>query len=634
MFKVKNTGTEVTEFYLYAEDGLRIVGEIENVGPGLTRDLVVRAAPGTYVTACKPGHGRQGHPLDVHRHRLRQEHQDQGRRPGHHRRRHQPVRRLRPGPVAAAASTRPPSSSTAYKAGDDDEARTLFPHARQYWERIETVAESFGDLDPKMDLREADLEQGQKWTGWHRIEKDLWPPASGYKALTPAERATYADDLLANTKILDKRVQDLKYTVDQIGNGSKGLLDEVATGKITGEEDIWSHTDLYDFQANVDGARVGYEGLKPLLEVKDPALVEADRDRVRRAADAARQVQAGRGRLRLLRQGHRGPAQGALRRGQRPRRAAVQDDRSHHPVTEHHRSTVTGASPAGGSSEPPARARSPVGAAGVGGFAYGHETDERRRAPAVDQATYPFHGRAPGRHHHPGPGPAALRRLRRHHRLPRRAGRPAARPGPRPPREMTAGTPVGGGAPTPYDAPPTDTGEALGPDRLRADPDLRLRADAVREGRQGPVRPQGPAARRRCASCRTSRPTTSTRRAATATSASRPAPTTRRSPCTRSATWPGSASAPSRCAGPSSASAGPPRPRPSRPRARNLLGFKDGTANLKSEDPDDVEKFVWVARGRRRRRRPGWPAAPTSSPGGSTCTSSPGTAPACASRRR
>ena len=62
------------------------------------------------------------------------------------------------------------------------------------------------------------------------------------------------------------------YTVDQIGNGSKGLLDEVASGKITGEEDIWSHTDLYDFQANVDGARVGYEGLKPLLEVKDPEL--------------------------------------------------------------------------------------------------------------------------------------------------------------------------------------------------------------------------------------------------------------------------------------------------------------------------------------------------------------------------
>ncbi len=68
-------------------------------------------------------------------------------------------------------------------------------------------------------------------------------------------------------------MQELDFTVDQIGNGSKGLLDEVASSKITGEEDTWSHTDLWDFQANVDGARVGYETLKPLLQVKDPQLV-------------------------------------------------------------------------------------------------------------------------------------------------------------------------------------------------------------------------------------------------------------------------------------------------------------------------------------------------------------------------
>ena len=50
------------------------------------------------------------------------------------------------------------------------------------------------------------------------------------------------------------------YTVDQIGNGAKSLLDEVATGKVTGEEETWSHTDLWDFPANVDGARVALRG--------------------------------------------------------------------------------------------------------------------------------------------------------------------------------------------------------------------------------------------------------------------------------------------------------------------------------------------------------------------------------------
>ena len=71
---------------------------------------------------------------------------------------------------------------------------------------------------------------------------------------------------------LDKRIQKLEFTVDQIANGSRGLLEEVAKGKVTGEEEYWSRTDLWDFQANVDGARVGYEGVRPILEQKDPDL--------------------------------------------------------------------------------------------------------------------------------------------------------------------------------------------------------------------------------------------------------------------------------------------------------------------------------------------------------------------------
>ena len=159
-----------------------------------------------------------------------------------------------------------------YKTGDDDAARALYPVARTHWERIETVAESFGDLDPMMDAREADLEPGQKWTGWHLIEKDLWPQrAEDYTALTDRERATYADDLLANTEELDSRVQELTYTVDAIANGSRGLLEEVATGKVTGEEEYWSRTDLWDFQANVDGAKVAWEGVQPIVEARTPS---------------------------------------------------------------------------------------------------------------------------------------------------------------------------------------------------------------------------------------------------------------------------------------------------------------------------------------------------------------------------
>jgi iron uptake system component EfeO len=271
-FDVTNTGSQVTEFYLLGEDGLRIVSEVENIGPNLNREMTVNAPAGTYFTACKPGMKGEGIRADF------------------------TVTASDDDPTTSADEQQLIDQAVAnyaayvqdqsdqllakteqfvelYKSGDDEAARALYPEARTHWERIETVAESFGDLDPKLDLREADLEPGQEWTGWHRIEKDLWPErAKNYTALTTSERATYADDLLANTQTLHKRVATLTYTVDQIANGSRGLLEEVALGKVTGEEEYWSHTDLWDFQANVDGARVGYEGVKPILEVKDPEL--------------------------------------------------------------------------------------------------------------------------------------------------------------------------------------------------------------------------------------------------------------------------------------------------------------------------------------------------------------------------
>ena len=291
VYKVKNQGDKVTEFYLYGEDGLRIVGEVENVGPGLSRDLVINVPAGEYIPACKPGMVGKGirSAFTVSRS------EGQGGVTG------ATEQQVATANAQYRSYVRDQTDQllagttqfvAAYKAGNDDRARSLYAPTRVHWERIETVAESFGDLDPRMDLRERDLEPGQKWTGWHRIEKDLWPPAGDYTPLTEAERAEYADLLLTDTRTLHRRVQKLEFTVDQIGNGAKGLLDEVATGKVTGEEEAWSHTDLYDFQANVDGARVAFEGLKPLLEVKDPALskqIEAAFDALQAKLDEYRQ---------------------------------------------------------------------------------------------------------------------------------------------------------------------------------------------------------------------------------------------------------------------------------------------------------------------------------------------------------
>ena len=142
-----------------------------------------------------------------------------------------------------------------------------------HWERIEPVAESFGDLDPKLDLREADLQTGEAWTGWHRAEKDLFSPAN-YMPMTEAERAELSRQLVTDTEDLYQRTRTVTLTADKLGNGAKELLDEVATGKVTGEEETWSHTDLWDFQANVDGARIAFENLRPILAQKNPELAK------------------------------------------------------------------------------------------------------------------------------------------------------------------------------------------------------------------------------------------------------------------------------------------------------------------------------------------------------------------------
>jgi iron uptake system component EfeO len=271
-FEVTNNGSEVTEFYLYSADGKRIVGEVENIGPGLQGKLIVTADQGSYLTACKPGmsgHGMrsrftvtkpaEGAVAPSQDHVLVSEAQNDYR---------SWVQRQSDHLV-----TRTAAFVAAYTAGKDDLARRLYPQARTPWESIETVAESFGDLDPKTDAREADLSPGQKWTGWHRIEKDLWPQqAKHYTHLTPSQRATYGQDLLHNVTRIRNGIRGLTFTTDQIANGSSGLMEEVATSKVTGEEEHWSHTDLWDFAANVAGARVAYEDVKPIVATRDPAL--------------------------------------------------------------------------------------------------------------------------------------------------------------------------------------------------------------------------------------------------------------------------------------------------------------------------------------------------------------------------
>jgi iron uptake system component EfeO len=262
-FSVRNTGSKVTEFYLYGT-GDRIMGEVENIGPGLTRDLIVEVPDGgSYTTACKPGMVGDGirAPFTVTGSATRSV--DQNTRlaeatTGYHRWVTNQIEALVP---------KTQEFVDAVKAGDVETAKALFPVARTYWERIEPVAESFGDIDPKIDGREDDeRDPGVQFTGYHRLEKDLW--VDGLQPDSPA----MADQLMADIRDLQSRTASVELTPVQLANGAKELLDEVATGKITGEEDRYSHTDLWDFKANVEGSQGAVAALRPVIDEKDPTL--------------------------------------------------------------------------------------------------------------------------------------------------------------------------------------------------------------------------------------------------------------------------------------------------------------------------------------------------------------------------
>jgi iron uptake system component EfeO len=260
-FTVTNTGSKVTEFYVYA-DGDRVMGEVENIAPGVARELRVELPAGDYETACKPGMVGDGirTALTVTGEAATLDQDATLAQAGTDYQRYVQSQ-------TGALVEQTTAFTEAVKAGDVEGAKALFPVARTYWERIEPVAESFGDLDPIIDGREGDQAEGEDFTGFHRIEKALWETGD------VSDMGPYADQLLSNVQEIATRSDAVELSPLQLANGAKGLLDEIATGKITGEEDRYSHTDLYDFSANLEGSEAAVQALRPYLQEADPELV-------------------------------------------------------------------------------------------------------------------------------------------------------------------------------------------------------------------------------------------------------------------------------------------------------------------------------------------------------------------------
>ncbi|MEU8591269.1 iron uptake system protein EfeO [Streptomyces sp. NPDC048664] len=258
--KIENKGSKATEVEILFPDD-RIVSEKENIGPGTKYTLTAEVKAGAYEIACRPGMKGRGvrQKLTV----------TGGKTAARDPRLDKAVADYREYAQEQADATVPLAEvfAKAIKAGDMEAAKKAYSPSRLGWERTEPIAESFGDIDPKTDTRADGLEAGQKWTGWHRLEKALWQDKK-----IGAEEKSLADELVTDLRDWQKRVGKAEITPTSMANGAKELLDEVATGKVTGEEDRYSHTDLSDFKANVEGAQKAYELLKPVAQKNDAAL--------------------------------------------------------------------------------------------------------------------------------------------------------------------------------------------------------------------------------------------------------------------------------------------------------------------------------------------------------------------------
>jgi iron uptake system component EfeO len=262
-FEVVNDGTsKVTEMEIM--DGETILGEKENLSDGLSGSFALTLEKGEYVIYCPGGDDERGTLVVSGELKAANSPEVEAAVVEQYR------EYIERNTDELVAETKP--FVAAVVAGDVAKAKSLYPAARIPYERIEPVAESFGDLDPRIDARENDVPKSE-WSGFHVIEKALWEEDTA-KGMAPV-----AEQLEADVAELAKNVETVGLQAVQIANGANELLGEVSASKITGEEERYSHIDLVDFEANVEGSEAAFEAVEPLLSKRDPKLakeIEAD----------------------------------------------------------------------------------------------------------------------------------------------------------------------------------------------------------------------------------------------------------------------------------------------------------------------------------------------------------------------
>jgi iron uptake system component EfeO len=261
-FQVEGGSAGVTE--LEVLEGETILGERENITEGLTGSFTLTLEEGEYTVRCNGGSEEDG-TLKVTGELESEVSPETEEAIANYK------KYLLKNSEELTEKTKP--FVEAVIAGNIAKAKELYAAPRVNYERIEPVAESFGDLDPRIDARENDVPKSE-FGGFHRLEKALWDEEST-KNMEPV-----AEELLADVEELEELIKGkVKIHAVEIANGANELLTEVSTSKITGEEERYSHIDLVDFKGNVEGAEDAFEAVAPLMNGDDPQLVkEVEKD--------------------------------------------------------------------------------------------------------------------------------------------------------------------------------------------------------------------------------------------------------------------------------------------------------------------------------------------------------------------
>ncbi len=272
-FTVTNkTSTAITEVELLSAG--RIIGEKENLAPGLKPvNFTVTLGGGSYQVYC-PGAAREQQTLVVSG---QAEAAPKGGVQGLLKQGTDGYAKYVAG-VLDTMTAAVANLDAAVQSGDVEKAKAEYALARPYYERIESDVDGFvlpgftatdnaGNLDYLIDMRASNLDDAVGWHGFHAIERDLWQGGT----ITDSTKQL-STELVADLAKLNTLAAKLTYKPEDLANGAASLLEEVQSEKIKGEEEAFSHLDLIDFAANVEGAQQAFAFLEPGMKKIDPDL--------------------------------------------------------------------------------------------------------------------------------------------------------------------------------------------------------------------------------------------------------------------------------------------------------------------------------------------------------------------------